>query len=348
MTFSVCRILLGLASAWVAVAADHQGLVRFGGQPLPGATVTAVGPRGARVSTLTGLDGNYSLQDLATGAWTIRVEMQCFEPAAREVAVGSDASSVEWDLKLLPLADITSRRVVDEPKPAASPEPQKPAQAQSPPKTNEDAAELNDRAADGFLINGSVNNGASTPFAIAPAFGNFRKGPGSLYNASIGFTAGNSAWDARSFSLTGQDTPKPGYNRLTGLLAFGGPIRIPHLMRNGPNLMLNYQLTRNRNATTQSGLMPTEAERSGTVPLSQMSPQARALLGLYPLPNFAGGSRYNYQAALTGATHQDSLQVRANKPVGRRDQLSGGFAFQSTRTDNTNLFGFLDTTGIKE
>ena len=176
--------------------------------------------------------------------------------------------------------------------------------------------------------------------------------------------------DARPFSFTGQNTAKPAYNRLMGVASFGGPIKIPHLAKNGPNIIVNYQWTRNRNAMTQPGLMPTPAERSGdfsevlnalgrsvqifdpatglqfpgnVVPQSRISPQAKALLNLYPLPNFTGNARYNYQIPIVGVTHQDSLQSRLNKTLGRKNQLSGSFAYQSTRTDNPNLFGFLDT-----
>ena len=60
-------------------------------------------------------------------------------------------------------------------------------------------------AAAGLLINGSVNNGASTPFAQARAFGTNRPGGRSLYNGAFGVLLGNSAWDARSYSLTGVD-----------------------------------------------------------------------------------------------------------------------------------------------
>ncbi len=227
------------------------------------------------------------------------------------------------------------------------------------------------RASDGFLINGSTNNSASSPFGLLPAFGNFRKGPGSLYNGNIGLMLDNSALDARPFSFTGQDTAKPTYSRLTGVLSFGGPLKIPHLFKNGPNLFLNYQWTRNRNATTQPGFMPTQAEREGdfshtlnalgqpvqifdpsaglqfpgnVIPANRISPQAKALLGLYPLPNFAGNSQYNFQAPITGVTHQDSLQLRLNRALGRKNHVFGNFAFQSTRTDDPNLFGFVDTT----
>ncbi|MGH9663523.1 MAG: TonB-dependent receptor, partial [Bryobacteraceae bacterium] len=45
------------------------------------------------------------------------------------------------------------------------------------------------------------------------------------------------------------------------------------------------------------------------------------------------------------AVHRDALQSRLTKTLGQRDQLFGGFAFQSARTDTPNLFDFLDTTG---
>ncbi len=233
------------------------------------------------------------------------------------------------------------------------------------------AEDLAQRASDGFLINGSTNNSASSPFGLLPAFGNFRKRPGSLYNGNIGLILDNSATDARPYSFTGEDTPKPSYNRLTGVLSFGGPLKIPHLVRNGPDIFLNYQWTRNRDATTQPGLMPTAAERAGdfsqaldalgrplriydpstgsefpgnVIPSSRISPQALALLSLYPLPNSSGNGRYNFQVPVAGDTHQDSLQARVNDALGRNDHLFGSLAYQSTRTDDPNLFGFLDTS----
>jgi outer membrane receptor protein involved in Fe transport len=168
-----------------------------------------------------------------------------------------------------------------------------------------------------------------------------------------------------AYSLTGQDTPQPGYNHMQGTFAFGGPLRIPHLVRNGPNFFIGYQGARNRNVQTQSGLVPTPAERNGDlsqapgqifdplnnlpfagnqIPLTRISQQARSLLSLYPLPNFTGSTRYNYQVPVVGTTHQDSVQVRLNKTIGRKNQISGAFGFQSVRGDNPTLLGFLDTS----
>ena len=159
----------------------------------------------------------------------------------------------------------------------------------------------------------------------------------------MGITVDNSVFDARTYSLTGQDTQKPDYNRMTGLLAFGGPFKIPHLVKNGPNFTLNYQWLRNRNATVGTGLMPTEAQR-GSVSAAQISPQALALLKLYPLPNFTGSTRYNFQVPLVSGIHQDSLQARSNRLIKRKHQVSGQLQYQNTRSDTTNLFGFLDTS----
>jgi len=209
--------------------------------------------------------------------------------------------------------------------------------------------DLAQRASDGLLINGSANNGAASPFALANAFGNNRRGTGSLYNGSLGFIFDNSALDARSFSLTGQDTAKPAYDHATGVFTLGGPLRISRLFQNAPVFFIGYQWTRNRNDATQSALVPTLSQRDGDVgngvaiPQNLISPQALSLLKYYPLPNFAGSTVYNYQVPLVSITHQDTLQSRLAKGIGQRTQIDGSFNFQRIATSNTNLFGFLDT-----
>ena len=382
-----CLTVFGLA------AAEHHGQVTFGGLPLPGATVTAtLGEK--RLSAITDQQGAYAFPDLPDGTWKIRVEMQCFEPVEREVAVGPDAPAALWELKMLPLTEITANLPAPAPVPAAAPAvavaapPRKgkakdttaasaqPAQAgfqRTDLKASSDAGKLDEsdtgefkqNATDGLLINGSVNNGAASPFGQAAAFGNFRRGPRSLYTGGIGWIVDHSALDARPFSLTGQDTPKPAFSHVMGVASFGGPLKIPHILpRNGPNVFVNYQWLRNRSATTQPGLMPDAQQRAGVftapvidpqtgapfpgnvIPQSRISPQATALLGLYPLPNFQPGGRYNYQVPLVAITHQDSLQSRWNKTAGHTNQLSGSFAFQSVRTDNPSIFGFDDTGSI--
>ena len=406
-------------------ASEHHGLVKFGGLPVPGATVTA-SQGDKKLSTVTDPAGAYAFADLADGTWTITVEMPGFAPFQQEVGVAPGAPSPEWTLKMLPLSDMKTvapptpapaapqttavpANAAAAPQTASSKKPPKPKKGvpvgptntqtafqrtdlnanpnAAPPAASEasapagDAAssnsspsELTQRAADGFLINGSTNNGASSPFALGPRFGNNVRGGRSLYNGNLGAVFDNSALDARPYSLTGQNTARPAYNHFQGVAAFGGPIKIPWLVpRNGPTLFVNYQWMRNRNDSVLTGTMPTEAERNGdfsqvlnplgqpvqiydpvthqpftgnVIPTSQVLAQtaAQRLLGLYPQPNLLGNAGYNYQIAAVGNTHQDNLQSRINKAIGRKNQVAGGVAFQSTRSDNPNLFGFLDVT----
>ena len=193
-------------------------------------------------------------------------------------------------------------------------------------------------ASDGFLINGSVNNGAASPFAQLAAFGNNRRNARSLYNGGIGILFGSSALDARPFSFTGTDTPSPSYSDMQIVGSFAGPLKIPHLItRNAPNLFLGYQRTVDHNASTQSAVMPTALERAGNfsqtrdglgrlvslidpstgrpfagnvIPQSRISPQAASLLNYHPLPNIAGAERFNYQTPVLEGRHQDAAQVR--------------------------------------
>jgi trimeric autotransporter adhesin len=241
---------------------------------------------------------------------------------------------------------------------------------------NDAAAGIGDAdrgGADGFLINGSVNNGAASPFAQLAAFGNNRRNARSLYNGGVGLQLGNSALDARPFSFTGQPAPKPSYNDAQIVASFAGPLRIPHLItRSAPNLFLGYQRTVEHNAGTQSALMPTALERAGdfsqtrdalgrsiqlvdpatggaiagnVIPQARLSPQALALLNYYPLPNVDAGGRFNYQAPVLDIRHQDAGQVRFSQAVpGGRNQIFGNLALQRTTTDAGNVFGFTDST----
>jgi len=226
-------------------------------------------------------------------------------------------------------------------------------------------------AADGLLINGSVNNGAASPFAQARAFGNNRPGGRGLYNGGFGLLTSNSALDSRQYSFTSQPSPKQDYNDVHFVANFGGPIKIPRLMRRGPNFFGGYQRIQDHNATAQAGLVPTLLERSGNfsqslntlgqpvrlvdpgtgqpfpdnvLPADRISPQAAALLGYYPLPNVAGGGA-NYQTPIIVKTNQDSGQTRLTQQFRNgREQFQGAMLYQRTTTEAANLFSFIDTT----
>ena len=372
-------VLLGLALGGCAWAAEYHGVVTFGGVPVPGSTVTAtMGDK--RVSGVTDSQGLFEFPDLAVGTWKIRVEMRGFAVREGEATVSASTPQGTWELEMLSLAAMLAEaqkvspaaltaRAATAPE-AASKKAREPAEASGAPAIPAQEAAAADT--DGLLVNGSENNAATSRYTTSPAFGNRRPGAKSLYTGSVGVIASNSVFDARPYSLTGLQLSKAQYSRLSGVVTMGGPIHIPRLLPRGPNFFVAYQWTHDNTAATEAGLVPTAAERvgdlSGTVdglgkpvtifdpatglPLNTaavpVSAAAAALLRLYPLPNVkgvgAGNTRYNYQTQVLNRTHIDSLQSRLDKSVGRRDSFYGGFAFNSTRSNNVNLFQFVDTT----
>ena len=386
------------ALAWLAVsglaAAEHHGQVNFNGLPVPGATVTAV-QADKKFVAVTDQQGAYSFADLADGVWTIQVEMLCFAPIKQEVAVASDAPSPVWELKVLPLeqmhASAMQPAAVQQAAAVAGAQPAKPAKKAANPKSataasnpqagfqrtdvnaagegaaqgglgaemgNEGGAagDLNQTASDAMVVSGS-SSGAIERRAI----GNARQGPGSMYQRDLSLILDNSALDARPYSLTGQNTEKPAYDHLRAGASFGGPLLIPHLLPGQGQFFVNYQATRNRNDSTNSTLMPTQAMRSGdlsqaisdpntgqpfpgnAIPASRTAPQSTALLKFYPLPNFPDSAGYNYQIPLVGISHQDDVQGRANKMLNRKHFVNGSFAYRNARSSGPNVFGFDDT-----
>src|SRR5262249_15722366 len=155
--------------------------------------------------------------------------------------------------------------------------------------------------------------------------------------------------------FSGLETAKDSYNDLHVIGTFGGPLKIPHLLANGPNVFLGFQRTSDHRATTEPALMPTSLERSGdfsqtrdtpghiiqvvdpttgrpfpgnVIPPDRISAQAAALLAYYPSPNLVQSGRYNYQTPIVTATRQDSLQARLSQPLNNRNQLFGTIAYQ--------------------
>ncbi len=373
----LCCVVVLLAASGAAWASEYHGLVSFNGLPVPGATVT-VTQGGKKFVTVTDSQGFYSFPTLADGAATVQVEMTGFSQIKQDVTVAADAATAKWELKLMSLEEIRSavKPVVSagvtvaatRSEPKKTSEAPKPAADQPPPPPPPD--ETVQRAADGLVVNGSVNNAATSQFSMAQRFGNTASGK-SRYNFSFFLTVGNSALSARSWSPSGLDTPKPETSQILGGFAVQGPIKIPHLLRNGPNTFIQYQRTENTTAITTAGLVPDAAVRTGDfsneknaqgqpvqlyapttglsptciaagvtpgapitgniIPAACVSSQATALLNLYPLPNFAGNAQYNYQVPLITDLHADAFISNATKTVGRNNQLSGGFSSLSSR-----------------
>ena len=255
-------LLLVAGRAQAQTGAELAGLVTFNGVPAPGVTVTAT--RGdARVSTTSDAAGTYRLRGLDAGTWTVTTALVGFAPASIEVVVPPTGPVPVLTLTVLPLdqvdvvrsapaASATTPGTAPASPPAPGARTASTQGAAQPPAVNSNAnanATANANApapgpapatafpgdgsddaasaADGFLINGSVNNGAASPFAQARAFGNNRPGGRALYTGGVGLLSSHSALDARQFSFTGARTPKPAYNDLQFVANVGGPLRLP-------------------------------------------------------------------------------------------------------------------------
>src|SRR5262245_59183082 len=206
--YAIVLPALCLATISALAASDHQGVVRTGEVPVPGASIQAVrGEKAIRV--ITDSDGRYLLPNLDDGTWTLQIEMLGFETIRRDVTVSTDAPAEQWHLKMLPLPEIQTEAVTGFP----------PTATLGIPILQISPVEV--EAADRLLINGSVINGASTPFALQRAFGNVRS-PRSPYRGNLSINGNSALLDARSYSLTGQDTPRPDYHRLQSTLSITG------------------------------------------------------------------------------------------------------------------------------
>ncbi len=130
--------LLYCALAWAACgllpASEHHGIVRFGGLPVPGATITAA-QGDKKLTAVTDPQGVYTFPDLADGTWTIQVEMLCFTTLSQEVAIVPNAPSPEWELKMISFDAIKASAP-----PPPAPAPNAPATANTAPAANPSAA----------------------------------------------------------------------------------------------------------------------------------------------------------------------------------------------------------------
>lgn len=201
------------------------------------------------------------------------------------------------------------------------------------------------------------------------SFGNGRRDRRMQYNGNAAFTLDNSALDARSYSINGQDTAKPGYAKGRGSFMFGGPLKIPKLLDGQKGTFtINYQMARARNGATSTQTMPTLLERTGdfsqsigaqgpvtifdpltaspfpgnVIPANRINPASLALLKFYPNPN-APGYKQNYQAAITTVNNSDNLNSRLNQTIGKKDRLNGGIGYMGSNNTTPNIFNFVDT-----
>jgi len=358
-------------------APEHHGLVTFHGLPVPGAVVTAI-QGGQKFTTSTDDDGTYSFRDLPDGTWNVEVQLTGFVTASREIGVTAGAPGPTWELKLAPPPATPTAAAGGRGAPQMTPEQaqaaararaaaQAAAQDQAQSRAAAVAATGGGGGGGDAVLAGSLGGGGSSISA-----GNAVAGP--KYNGNASFSLDNSALDAVPYSLNGIQTPKAAYAKGRIGLAFGGPLKIPHLLSGkSGTFTLNYNMGRTRSATTSDSTVPTALERIGDfsqslvqgaaglapvtvidpasgnpfpgnkIPSNRLSSIALTLANYYPQPN-APDSRLNYQTALVSVSNQDNLNARINQTIGKKDRLSGGVGWQRSSGVNPNLFGFIDDT----
>lgn len=183
----------------------------------------------------------------------------------------------------------------------------------------------------------------------------------------------NSVFDAKPYSLTGNQFPKIShYNERFGGNA-GGPLAIPHIY-NGKDrtyFFANYQHDTEQNPINTFSTVPTLDERQGIfcgttlyqpfstpgAPFPMVSPGcqqvpvsaiSQALLAYIPAPNVpctAAGCPLtrNYLLQATTPSNTDSVNLHVLHTLNAKFNLNGGYNFNSVREDT--LANFLDTAG---
>jgi hypothetical protein len=148
--------------------------------------------------------------------------------------------------------------------------------------------------------------------------------------------------DAKSYSLTGMETPKAGYNLPRFGAFLGGPLNIPKIFNGGNKWFFFAGWNGNRGSTPYDAFstVPTLAERSGdfsaatykngspvqifnpatgqqfqsngqlnVIDPSLINPSAKALLAFIPLPNL-NSTTQNFHYVTSGSSSSDSVNFR--------------------------------------
>ena len=173
----------------------------------------------------------------------------------------------------------------------------------------------------------------------------------------------NDALDATILNFSSK-APKR-FNTFGGSL--GGPVTIPHLYdgKDKTFFFADYEGNRRRTASPEQDLVPTLAERNGTIdlpiispttgqptnvltnpfngapfpnntiPASMLNPVSQKLLsGYYPLPNVNGGSGYNYEVLQSIPSNTNGFDARLDHYITSNQQIYARFSWKNLLTDS--------------
>ncbi len=156
------------------------------------------------------------------------------------------------------------------------------------------------------------------------------------------YSAGNSLFNASSYSLNGQGGSNPGYNssRFGGLI--GGPLRIPHLVEDNKTFVFGgYTGTRATTPYVVYSTVPTQAEREvpGIDATANLLLNGTPNIAPYiPLPNQTGGGAFNYRYATSSENDSDNLFLRITHNFsGSGPRMFGGGGGRGSNRPHNNL-----------
>jgi Carboxypeptidase regulatory-like domain len=162
------------------------------------------------------------------------------------------------------------------------------------------------------------------------------------YHGSVFEYLQNQALDASPYGFSGKSPKK--FN--TFGFSLGGPVVIPHLF-NGHNktfFFADYEANRRSFAVNQQLSVPTLAERNGdlsglggpAIPVTSISPTAKAVLGYIPLPNASGP--FNYVHFQSTPARTDGADIRVDQTINSKQSAYARFSRKNITQDVANNF----------
>ncbi len=205
------------------------------------------------------------------------------------------------------------------------------------------------------------------PPGATTTFGNRGSRGRDGYHGGASYSLRDSAFDAKTYALSGQNIPKASYSQSRISLQAGGMLKIPKLFTDEKSfIFLNYFATRATNPYDNIATVPSALERIGDfsqsnvrgpvtiydprtsqpfpgniIPAARFDPASAGLLKLIPAANQPGVLQ-NYQIVSQIPTNSDNLSVRLSRTMTKKDRLAGSFSYQRRSGNNLQLFGFTD------
>ena len=88
-------------------------------------------------------------------------------------------------------------------------------------------------------------------------------------------------------------------------------------------------------------LPPARLSPATSIPSSLINPAAAGLLQYIPLPNLPGTVQ-NFEFVTAVPADTDNVSLRLNQNLGKNDRLALNESFQRRKSENAQLFGYLD------